>query len=216
MRQVSVMLSVIAIILLVIFAHGNQTVAGYLSQNIHKGQSVFVQDEETAFVNDEYTLVLHTGFSYSDSFMIRDIVEVNGTEYVYLAHSVSGVFDEPDYRFGNITGGHFDLEENITFDVWDFIYIGSFVDEENNAVYVYEYQNITVAVSTNSFVIVEDAGRNVLLQQTDGEIQVNEIDEPFSIGVEHVAGLLSFLAIFGIVAYWITRGRINDWGFVNE
>jgi len=215
MKAVTVNLSVIAIILLVIFASGNQGVAGYLSQSIYQGQSVFVQDEETAFINDEYASVMHTGFTYTDGFSIREIVDLNGTDYVFLDHSVKGVFDKPSYRFTNITGTAVELQDDISFDDWELTYVGSFTDDDGLTMYIYAYENLTVAISTDDFAVVQNDGRSLLVQQLEGTIIASEIEEPFSIGMHNIAFLISFLIVIGIVAYWIFKKR-EDWRIVNE
>ena len=213
MRQLYVHLITLAIILTVIFASGNENVSGYLTQDIFKGQTVFVQDQETAYINDEYTQVVHTGLTWTDAFSIEEVIDLNGTEYLLLDHSVSGGFGKPSYTFSNISSASAGLEENITLGVWEIDYVGSYIHEDRDTLYLYQYSNLTVALSQDDFAIIQIGNSSVLLQQTLDTVTAHEIETPFSIGVEEIGGLLAILGITAIIGYWVYTRKLGGFGY---
>ena len=91
MRQLSVMLTVIMVIMVVIFGStGREPVSSYLTQTMFQGQTVFLNDAEEGFVNDEPAQVVHTGFVYVDRFQVTGVSLFGTTQTIRADHSVGG------------------------------------------------------------------------------------------------------------------------------
>jgi hypothetical protein len=108
MKGLTVLIGVLASIMLVIYSAGDPASQQYLNQTMYSGQSVFVQDMDSAIVDGTEMNVAHQGFSNMDRFEIADIIEfetedvviVGGNytnetvvhEYVIISQEIGGVF----------------------------------------------------------------------------------------------------------------------------
>ena len=211
MKQITVMLTVLVMILTVIFSSsGASTYATYQSQTIFQGQTVFLNAEDEGYVNDEPAQVIHTGIVYANSFQIRDVLLLNSVNTIVADHSTSGGIGKPQYLFTNISSDVFELQQDVEFEGWDLAYNTAFETDEGDYMYVYKYGNTSVGVSENDFSIIEDGGKYLLLQQSASTLTVAEIEEPFKLGITEIVSLSLILVVIAIIAYWSSK-YFKDW-----
>lgn len=215
MRQLTVMLGVITLIMVVIFARGTVNSEQYLGQSMFKGHSLFIEDAQDAYINDEPALIVHTGLTYVDFFEVSDVNTLNNQSSLFLSHSIGGALGESSYRFKSTLIDKFGLEENLTVDDMDVEYLGNVLKEDGTILYAYNFNNLTVGVSVEDFSVVENDGHYFLLTQTMDSVDVNEIGEPFNIETKHIMFLVSMIVVVGIIAYW-SIGKYRDWDVVSR
>lgn len=207
MRQITVHLTVIAVILLVIFSSGNQNVTGYLSQSIFNGQSIYVTDQQTAFVNDEYHPVIHTGLAYTESFQVSDMVDLFDDEYVVIDHSVSGGFGKPTVLFTNITSSTTYLEQNLSLGGLKATYVSNYQQTDGKTFYIYNVTNFTVAISEKDFSVVEYNQTFYLLQQIGNTTMLAQIQQPFSVTILNLGVIVAIIIAVMVIAYLINKKK---------
>jgi len=215
MRQLTVMLAVLMVIMVVIFGStGNEPVTTYLTQSMFQGQTVFLNDATQGFVNDEPAQVVHTGFVYVDKFQVTSVSTFGSTQTILAGHNVGGSLGKPSFLFEEIQSKQYNIGENMTIGNVALDYDGSFKTDMGYELYVYKYDNLSVGVSHQDFSVIEtQSGAFVLLRQEAGTVTVSEIEEPFSIGMKEMGFLVSILVFVAIIAYWFVTFKKQDWNY---
>ncbi len=213
MRQMMVLLTVLVMILMVILSSASASESlDYLSNTVYQGQSVYLDNEELAYVNDEPARVIHTGMVFSDSFEIKDVMLLNEMNTVVADHTTGGNLGTPTYLFTNITSTTQELGTDLELDDWDVQFDTTFEKDDGTLVSVYMLDNVSVGVSETDYSLVESNGRFLLLQQSMGELTAAEIEEPFALSEVELISLGMILVVVAIIAYWYNKTKV-DWRF---
>lgn len=207
MRQLTVNLTVVAVILLVIFSSGNQNVTAYLSQSIFNGQSIYVQDQNDAWVNDEYHPVIHTGLVYTQTFEVNNIIDLQNDSYLLIDHSVSGGFGRPTVLFTNITSSSAYLEEDVALYGLKATYVENYKADDGRTFYIYNITNYTVAISEKDFSVIEYNQTYYLLQQVGNTTMLAQIQQPFTVTMLDIGVIVAIIIATAIISYLIIRKR---------
>jgi hypothetical protein len=211
MKQMTVLLGFLVMILVVILSSaGAQDSMGYLSNTVYQGQSVFLNNAEEGFVNDQPAAIVHTGLVYADSFKVRDVTLMNSMSTIVVDHSSGGSLGTPSYIFTNITSASQNLGEDVSLEDWDLTYETTYNQTDGSKMYVYKYGNLSVGVSDTDFSIIESNGRFLLLQQAGGSLSAAEIEEPFAMSEVEIISLALILVVVAIIAYWYAKFS-KDW-----
>ena len=214
LRQLTVMLTVIMVIMVVIFGStGKEPVTSYLTQTMFQGQTVFLNDATEGFVNGEPAQVVHTGFVYVDKFQVTGVNLIGTIQTVRADHSVGGSLGKPGFLFDEIKSEEYEVGENMTLGNVILNYNNSFRTDQGYEMYVYSHENISVGVSYQDFSIIETEDNSfILLRQESGTVTVSEIEEPFNLGWKEIGFLASILVFTTIVAYWFVTFK-KDWNW---
>jgi hypothetical protein len=234
MKGLTVLFGVLASIMLVIYSAGDPASIRYLDQTMFQGQSVFVEDGNTAVVDGSEMAVAHQGFTNMDTFEIADIISLeteqmiledgnytNETllqEYVVLAHEIGGVFGKATPLLTPSDSDQFTQGDDAELYGQDITYVGSFKASDGITKHLYDVGGTVVVVSmdTYSFVQTDDVGNGIVLrQELNGNVSVGNTSKPFDITTEQFGKLLAVIAVGMIVGYTVMWSKDKIYGTVD-
>jgi hypothetical protein len=211
MRQITVMLGILVVLMLVIFSStGAQQFSTYMSQSVFQGQTVFLTNEMDATVNNESAVVVHTGMVFTHAFEIREIVDDDGNKTMIVDHSTGGNLGKPEYVFTTIANQSYVLQEDADFGEWVFTYYDTIQTKDGRTLYIYDFKGVKLGVNDLDYCVIEESGRYVVLKQTANTLSVTEIEPPFDMGYVDIFSLGLMVVLIAIVAYWYARTQ-KDW-----
>ena len=233
MKGLTVLLGVLASILLVIYSAGNPASSSYLNQTMYNGQSVFVEDGNTATVNGVDVQVAHQGFSNMANFQIADLIsmekEVAGanntthtvkSSYLILSHEIGGVFGKATPVLTPTDSEQLAPQSNGTAFGTTITYVGTYKGSDGVTRYLYEANGTTVVVAsdTYSFIQTDNAGNGLVLrQEATGNVSAGHVDKPFDINLQQFGKLMAVVAVAFIAGYWFIWAKNRKiYGRVDE